>query len=428
MKRIVVCIDGTWNEFYNESLEEGGGWTNVHHLRTLVAERDKNADVAQIVHYIKGVGTHTAPGSQQPLLIRKFKEWNRQLDGAIGFGINELIIDGYLCLCDNFEDGDEIYLFGFSRGAVAARALAGLIAQCGLLKGGRMNEFPAIWRSFSGQSKGDFPSSWLHESRTVVCVGVWDSVRGNVLARTRTGLTWGKKIFGYGRSSPVSDREALIYERTVTQELDGLHFRSTHISPNVSVSLQALSLDERRVAFEPIIWTIGNTIDAEGKVLSQVLFPGDHSSVGGGHEDASISNLSLDWMLRSVRENTSLKFHRRPDSLLKMPGNKSCLAVEPEKWGLQMARRSFAARPDGIYYGDRLVPNCKVHSSVMALKNKPLEMIVEGGKYTGNKKIYEPYICTDGINGELISDVDMIGKIHDGFRERVGSGSIPDSD
>ena len=118
MKRIVLLIDGTWDQ------EGISGNTNVAKLDgTKIANaiiRGRAAgDVEQLVHYHPGVGTS---GS---LL-------ERLLGGALGLGLKEIIKEVYEFLVSNYESGDEIYIFGFSRGSYAARALAGLIGASGI--------------------------------------------------------------------------------------------------------------------------------------------------------------------------------------------------------------------------------------------------------------------------------------------------------
>ena len=107
MKRLALFLDGTWNEPDDR--------TNVSRLRDLTID-DGNQ---QIVRYVEGVGNR----------------WTERIrGGAFGRGLSRNLRDGYGWLADNFEDGDHIYLFGFSRGAYTARTVAGMIARCGLLR------------------------------------------------------------------------------------------------------------------------------------------------------------------------------------------------------------------------------------------------------------------------------------------------------
>src|SRR6478752_6427847 len=106
MKRLAIFLDGTWNTLNNN--------TNVWRLKSLCAETDK-----QRVYYSQGVGTRRGETAR---------------GGVTGYGIDNEIIDAYTWLIQNFDAGDEIFIFGFSRGAYTARSLSGLISKCGVLK------------------------------------------------------------------------------------------------------------------------------------------------------------------------------------------------------------------------------------------------------------------------------------------------------
>jgi len=110
--RLIVCFDGTWN-----TPDQAGNPTNV--VKILRAITARGGDKTQIVFYDKGVGTGGFT--------------DKILGGASGKGLTENMIDGYRFLANNYQDGDELYIFGFSRGAYTARALAGLIHFAGLL-------------------------------------------------------------------------------------------------------------------------------------------------------------------------------------------------------------------------------------------------------------------------------------------------------
>src|SRR5665213_4040825 len=108
MKRLAIFLDGTWNTLNNN--------TNVWRLKSLCAETNE-----QRVYYSQGVGTRRGESAR---------------GGITGYGIDTEIIDAYAWLIQNFDEGDEIFIFGFSRGAYTARSLAGLVAKLGILKPG----------------------------------------------------------------------------------------------------------------------------------------------------------------------------------------------------------------------------------------------------------------------------------------------------
>src|SRR5687768_14597466 len=110
MKRLSIFLDGTWND--------EGSATNVHSLSQLVAAVG-NDGIPQEKYYDSGVGTR----------------WhNKVTGGALGRGLSENVRQAYAWLLKKYEDGDEVYIFGFSRGAYTARSLGGLIAGCGLAR------------------------------------------------------------------------------------------------------------------------------------------------------------------------------------------------------------------------------------------------------------------------------------------------------
>src|SRR5947207_6720321 len=115
VKRLVCFFDGTWNK------PEDANQTNVVKLQRAVLAADA-CGIAQVVHYEVGIATESSLG-QLTFAV-----------GAIGFGVGDRIRGGYRFLCENYEEGDEIYLIGFSRGAFQARSLAGLIALAGLVR------------------------------------------------------------------------------------------------------------------------------------------------------------------------------------------------------------------------------------------------------------------------------------------------------
>src|ERR1700692_2938632 len=111
-KRVIVCLDGTWNTVNDN--------TNVWRLKSLIAVGDASG-MEQRTYYHKGVGTTYG---------------SRVSGGMFGHGLNDEIIRAYEWLIDNYSLGDELFIFGFSRGAYTARSLSGLISKCGLIAAG----------------------------------------------------------------------------------------------------------------------------------------------------------------------------------------------------------------------------------------------------------------------------------------------------
>ena len=118
-RRIVLCLDGTWNE--PERFTKAGDkseTTNVLKMvRAILPCAPDGAD--QIIYYDTGIGT------QGPI--------GKIVGGGLGQGISKNIMQAYRFLANNYTGDEEIFLFGFSRGAYAARGLAGFIGAAGLL-------------------------------------------------------------------------------------------------------------------------------------------------------------------------------------------------------------------------------------------------------------------------------------------------------
>jgi len=256
-KRIVVCCDGTWNR--PDQRDEGRlSPTNVVKVKRAVAERDARGS-PQVVYYDRGVGTR----------------WLEHLrGGAFGYGLSENIRQAYRYLVNHYEPGDDVFLFGFSRGAYTARSTAGFIRKCGLLKrehAGRIDEAYAFYRRRdeashpAGEEATTYRRLYSREIR-IKFIGVWDTVGA-------LGIPFA--IFN-------------VFNR-------GLRFHDVKLSSYVDNAFQALAIDERRRFFAPAIWE--QQAHAVGQVFEQAWFAGVHSNIGGGYADAGLSDTSLLWIL-----------------------------------------------------------------------------------------------------------------------------------
>lgn len=263
-KRLVVCLDGTWN-----TPDDEGRATNVVKIMRALRPADDNG-VAQVAFYDKGVGTGG--------FIDRIR------GGAFGHGLGENVRDGYRFLGNNYQPGDEIYLFGFSRGAFTARSLAGLIGACGLLTKstlGRLMEAWTYYRTSPKQRSADMLEKlleWAHQDVPIACIGVWDTVGALGVPVERL------KFFNRGK----------------------YQFHDTTLGRSVKVALHAVAIDERRGPFGPTLWQ--TPVPDAKQIVEQVWFPGVHSNIGGGYKDSGLSDLALDWMIRRVAAHTPLAF------------------------------------------------------------------------------------------------------------------------
>jgi len=262
MKRIVICADGTWNR-PEKNLKEDFA-TNVLKLSRAIKPVADDG-IAQQVFYDWGVGSY----------------YDAKIGGATGRGIQKNIMDDYRYIVQNYSPGDEIYLFGFSRGAYTVRALCGFINNCGILK---RPDAKLIEEAFShykkssspwapdGEKAKSFRIKHSHSSRAVKFVGVWDTVGAMGIPLSFLGL--------------FEDKD---------------EFYDTKLGRNVSIARHALAIDEHRDDFEPTIWSQRRDMD-----LKQVWFSGSHSDIGGSYKpspDGSLaSDYPLEWMLKEALE------------------------------------------------------------------------------------------------------------------------------
>ena len=268
-KRLIVCCDGTWNTA-DQAISGRPCPTNVTKLALSIGPED-SAGVRQCVYYHSGVGT-----------TRR----ERLLGGAFGVGLDRNVRDAYRFLIDNYEPGDQLYFFGFSRGAFTARSLAGLVRNSGILRrenAGRMNEAWALYRSSADKPSGVastlFRGAYAYEpEQRIHFIGVWDTV--GALGIPALGPRWLKPIV------------KLIDHRW--------EFHDTKLSTRVDGAFHALAIDERRAVFEPTVWH--QQPGAGGQELQQVWFTGVHCDIGGGYPDTSLSDITLLWMADRARQ------------------------------------------------------------------------------------------------------------------------------
>jgi uncharacterized protein (DUF2235 family) len=300
VKRLVCFFDGTWNKPDDVLI------TNVVKLQRAVLQADATG-VAQLVHYEMGIATEASLG-QLAFTV-----------GAIGFGVGERICGGYRFLCENYAEGDEIYLIGFSRGAFEARSLAGIVALAGIARSAAPETIDAVWAYYEQSKLAAVPGE-LEALRgaarypvRIKCVAVWDTVGNLGIPFVRKGLI---------------------------RELLGFH--DTQLAPTVDVGLHALAIDEPRGPFEPTLWTAkrGAALPA-GQIIEQVWFPGCHANVGGGYEDSALSDIALLWMAERITQTTNLAVDLE---LLRQ-------TTKPDPLGEQVSPTS-----DGVYRVSHLLP------------------------------------------------------------------------
>jgi uncharacterized protein (DUF2235 family) len=277
-RHLIYFIDGTWLWAGSKTLDV---YSNVYRMNTLL-NVDARDDHAQIVHYSRGLGA--IPDG----VI------SRLMGGTFADGIDVEIADLYVNICSNYQRHDKIYIFGFSRGAVVARALTGLLAK-GILDDKHINMFGHVWADYVGgaevlepgfendgtrqkQSIANYKPFCSETHPTIEFLGVFDTVNG-----------------GHGLSETAQR----------------LRLRERRLLVNVKNALQVLAIDETRSFFTPIMWT-GITsepvVRSGGSFMEQIWMPGVHSDVGGAYADRTLGNVALVTMVDRVLAKTHLSF------------------------------------------------------------------------------------------------------------------------
>jgi uncharacterized protein (DUF2235 family) len=279
-KKLAIFFDGTWNKPETN--------TNVWRLALMLAEND-SVGVRQMKFYDEGVGTHW---------------FDRISGGAFGFGLSANVRSGYRWLMEHYNPGDEIFIFGFSRGAFTARSLAGVISRCGLLKPDAPMSFMQLYARYQKgdtvrpiyqlkfdktQLKNDFSFEekilldYTYYHRDLIkMVGVWDTV--------------GSLGVPLGNIPGISQRT--------------MGFHNTNLSTTVQNSYQALALDEERKPYWAMLWTnflplTPNPVIPENhdhRMIEQRWFSGAHCNVGGGYENDLMQQRPLAWIQQKAHD------------------------------------------------------------------------------------------------------------------------------
>ena len=272
-KNIVVFSDGTG--------QEGGEGhnTNVYKLFNMVEDRT----CRQIAFYDRGLGTG----------------WRKVTGNGAGMGISRNIQECYQFIFENYEAGDRIYLFGFSRGAATIRSLSGFIHLFGILPESRqelIGKAYEIYRIAGREQRIREAGSFIRRHHTMWCrikfLGVWDTV-----AALGVPFKWIDDIV---ECIPSFKHR----------------FHDLQLSESVENACHALALDDERLTFRPTLW---QPDIKPWQTMKQVWFCGMHTDVGGGYREQQLSDISLAWMLAMAQAH----------GLLIYPGHKVQINPDP---------------------------------------------------------------------------------------------------
>lgn len=269
-KNIIVCTDGTWDhpDSKNPNAATTPDETNVFKFFALLpgeaqirsnGTRVKSIE-GQTAFYDDGVG---ADGI-----------WAvRIAEGATGAGLEIKLRAAYRFVSEQYEEGDRIYLFGFSRGAYTARSIGGMLTRCGVPARQLLNDTFAshafdVYRRDNDTITAQFRKDYQSRDVSIEVIGVWDTVG------------------------------SLGIPLMLFSGLDHLLFRfhDTSLHPNVRFGYHAVSIDEKRESFQPSLWD-----PREG--VEQLWFVGVHGDIGGGYKETGLSDVTFRWMLDRVQSH-----------------------------------------------------------------------------------------------------------------------------
>lgn len=295
MKTIAIFLDGTWNKPETQ--------TNVRlSFQALASDFNSTDNVRrhrfnndpsgreQIAFYYPGVGTRAL-------------QWVS--GGAFGNGLSRNVLEAYCDLCKTYEPGDQIFLFGFSRGAYTARSLAGLIRNCGILIDPSESLLVQAWKMYAGRDDTLHPDaripegfrrSFAHdEPATIRFLGVWDTV---------------------GALGIPSSQAWIPFSRARYQ------FHDVALSNVVRHAYHAVALDEHREDYQPTMWAVESEEDITlhriraqtakaQQTVEQRWFVGAHANVGGGYSNDRLASIPLAWMCDKAA-TLGLEFEHQP--------------------------------------------------------------------------------------------------------------------
>ena len=253
-QKLILLFDGTWNDPEDQ--------TNVYRITRLLHDDDDG--IRQRFYYDPGVGTS------------KFQRFS---GGAFGYGLNKNLRQGYDWLARHYSEGDEIWIFGFSRGAYTARSLVGMIRKCGLVHvvtPGLLDKAEHIYRKRDCHPDSEvckeFKDRFSRQPR-IHFIGVWDTV--GALGVPGTNLF--KRKYDW---------------------------HDTELSSIVDHAYQAVALDEHRSAYNVSLWTSKDGKQKTGnRNVEQRWFIGAHANVGGGYGAGdTLADIPLSWMLTKAQQ------------------------------------------------------------------------------------------------------------------------------
>ncbi|KDQ30789.1 hypothetical protein PLEOSDRAFT_1035733 [Pleurotus ostreatus PC15] len=300
-RTLVLCFDGTGDQFDADN-------SNIVQLFSLLKKDDKTK---QMVYYQSGIGTYVSPKVATPVMSKV----SQTLDAMIAWNLDAHVMDGYEFLMQNYMDGDRICIFGFSRGAYTARALAGMLHKVGLLPASNHQQVPFAYKMFT---RAD-PLGWEQSNAfkeafsidvTIEFIGVWDTVSSVGLIPRRLPFTTSNTVVRTFRHAVALDErrakfKANLWNKPLPHEENLGTSKTPKHSSFIRISEEEHELTQLERQYSELQ---GKPTDIE-----EVWFAGCHCDVGGGSVSNktkhSLARISLRWMIRECfKTNTGIMF------------------------------------------------------------------------------------------------------------------------
>jgi len=291
MKRIAIFCDGTWNR------HDAPHPTNVVRLHAAAQARTLGEDgVRQLSFYLHGVGAEEGGN-------RVMRFIDHYAGGAFGAGLDERILRAYRFLIRNYQPGDQVFIFGFSRGAYTARSLVGLIRNCGVME----TEDPVLldlaMTTYRSRRDDDAPfEARVRRLREWLSPHVATDAEDRA-ARPDPGACTLIRIAYLGIFDTVGALGVPGVFKGLARVFNGKYqFHDTRLSAIVAAARHAISIDDRRATYPPTLWAedsidwLNRNTDLPGTPYQQLWFPGVHSTVGGGNSMLGIANATALWI------------------------------------------------------------------------------------------------------------------------------------
>ncbi|GAA5824547.1 hypothetical protein JCM11251_000469 [Rhodosporidiobolus azoricus] len=293
MKRLIVGVDGTWQTALHQS--HPANLSNVARLLTALESVDHRSakSIVQLKLYISGIGTgeEIATGAYH---------------GAVGQGVLEKVREAYYWLAQNWEEGDEIYLVGFSRGAYIIRLLCTTIHLLGILdRKSTLSLFPAIFdalcTNWNPHKGGEAGAKKLEPLLEAIRPG-----KEEQLKKAEGGFLI--QAVGLFDTVPLYHLHPLAASSAITKQphLSPLGLPDAPLEPHVKRAYHALAINEEREAYQPLLWEVGPEGLREGQKVEQTWFAGAHTDIGGGNSIHDLSDLTLAWLVSRLLPLLSL--------------------------------------------------------------------------------------------------------------------------